>query len=233
MPFDERPPNPPERHHNRQLIIALLVYLANRMLKKGDRNVLLFAPVKQKDYNSTEHASNLSPVDLLEVYTILRSILNKKINEDPEKRFFDTFSNLLSERKHITESSHSLNTVLSLVKYPPQDLFDEFFQKKELIKDASFVKRFGYDCVIRGKNSEVLELTPSSGIQALYLGMTVRYAKKYPSSGYTGPLRGEGRIISFHIPKIGPTADQAVELSVTDGKTISRTRLSPDELFFE
>ncbi len=257
MPFNENPPRPPEGY-NRQLSLALLSYLAFYQQSKKDSDVLLVAPIgaygaKKGEQNSggLKETTYLTKDDITILYSRLKSLLLNDLElPDADLRTLLEKKRMRDKKNH---ASQTWNMLISLVSFPPDDLFVALMRRSEIISDESFIKKFGYTTIVRGLNHEVLALSQTTRDYSpgqkkpLYLGMTVRYRKKLgPPKGKhplakskhqlspgTGPLEGEGKIIRISIPKIGPVPDQAVTLLVKDGKITTETFLAIDELILE
>lgn len=256
MPFNERPPRPPE-NHTIHFTLACLAYLAAYQQSKKESDVLVIAPVgasgkktPETNESAQKRAIYLTKEDITVMYSCLKSILLGEL----ESSDIDLPTRIRQRRLHEKrkQSIRGLDILVKLVSYPPDDLFTVFVKRVDKINDEGFSKKFDYTAIVRGANDEVLTLIhedDDSHIKkaSLYLGMAVRYRKKLgPPTGKhplvgkkqvnspgTGPLEGEGKIVRISIPKIGPVPDQAITLLVKDGKVTTETFLAIDELILE
>lgn len=241
----ERPPRPPENDTNRQLIIALLAYLANHIKPKKSGDVLLYTPVKVKNPDPMGDITGLSPTDLSEVYKTLRALLDDSL-EHTKGNVFEILQKQQPPLQTLSSYSRAWLAASRLAFLPPEDLIEQVKKRVEPLHDENFIGTFGYNKVTRGLNSEVLTLAHSrenedEGMSrpSLLLGMSVRFEKKNPveqpliKGSYTGELTGAGTILAFHIPSSGPVIDRVIEVAGTEYGEPFRTLLTPDEVLVE
>jgi len=182
MRSSERPPKPPESPVNRELIIGLLAYLANHIKPKKSGDILLYTPVKIKNSDPIGALIGLSPVDLSEVYALLKGLLNDNLEE---KTVFDILQEQQPALKKGGSYSRAWLAVSLLAFLPPEDNVEQVKKRREPLHNRDFERIFGYNTVIRGLNDEVLALVYTSETDdkklsrpSLLLGMPVRFEKK-------------------------------------------------------
>lgn len=265
MTSSELPPKPPEYEHGpstRAILIAMLgIYAhqigreaknrASRMFPHAPIEHIQGAPPSQGqsiDDESLDAGEDEVNDGILTRMTERYQAVRKALDADLEKE--DTFTlkehwvfNIImkGQGKGLKRDFFAADilTLFNALKgnARAQGIAEMFDGITQSLTDPSFVKRFGYDSVIRGMNNETLALLPSSGSEKhrLFLGMSISYTKNLEPSGQTGPLSGTGRITAFLIPvRAGDIIpDQVITLAVSTEKGSADTLLTPDELLFE
>lgn len=253
-PQGPKPPKPPEygARSSRVHRIAMIGYLWDTAKQERSRQILLQATAPHK---RLERAGD----DARETFDSGRIILQNlraglDINLEAEGEIEKTtLSQFLASFQKNAEVSLSVRGALvkhakSFIKLAlalsdelkSKGVLATFEQIKKPLTDQAFADNFKYNGVVQGLDDEVLALLPKSEDREhppLYLGMTVFYTKKLPSSGGTGPDLGEGKIVMFFPPtgKIPVHAnmvipDQVIELEIKTEHGVTRSLFSTKEV---